>query len=499
MSINIYNPEKQKWIEEYKKLTQNFKNEELDLLKLFLVKNYHLNKVYKKYVYREKTNNYLETQKKLKIEMNELNKEKIEKIKDLINKIKVKYNNEYETLNKEENKIENDLKKFDYNSMILYENDLEEWKKDKKNIFSLNNSDFEKENSSISISDKNEHKHNFNSTNYNSKNYETDLECIKNSFLENKDDKSYSLKYMIESLIDKDKCIKLKELNSFIPNKTNNFIESSENPIKNYIEDISKDISYIFVNKFSSKTMNNFNPMNHSKINGKEDEKTIINNINSYLNKISEDKNIFHYLNKEIKKINKIINEELEGIYLGWTESEHKEFIKLKKLFKDKINSFLFLSNLNNLFPYMTVSKLKKHIKLYSIYIKLKKIKDLLIEKYNSMKTSKNKDIYKSLKQLNTSISVTKSFSYYKINNFDIRRDNYKSLENMKSLKTTNVNNNTLNKTKVKKDYLKISLNKSKDNLFNKDKRKKDMFNNYSLNVIRRRNSNNFFFVPKNK
>ena len=429
MSINIYNPEKQKWIEEYKNLTQNFKNEELDLLKLFLVKNYHLNKVYKKYVYKEKSNNYSEIQKKIKNEMNGQNKKNVERLKDLIIKIKVKSNKEYEALIKDENKIENELKIFDYNTMILYENDFEEWKKNNKNISALNNSDFEKDNSSISNIDKNEQKHYFNSTNYNSKNYETDLECIKNSFLENKDDKSYSLKYMIDSLTDKDKSIKIKDLNSYIPNKIN---EYSENPIKNYIENISKEINHIFISKFSSKTMNNFNPMNHSKINGKEDEKTIINNINSYLTKVSEDKNIFHYLNEEIKKINKIMNEELGGIYLGWTESEHKEFIKLKKLFKDKINSFLFLSNLNSIFPYMTVSELKKHIKLYEIYIKLKKIKDLLIEKYNSLKTSKNKNIYESLKQLNTSISVTKSISYYKINNFDIKRNNYKSLENIR-------------------------------------------------------------------
>ena len=59
MSINKYNQEKQKWIEEYKNLIQIFKNEELGLLKLFLIKNYHLNKVYKKYAYGEKeTKNY---------------------------------------------------------------------------------------------------------------------------------------------------------------------------------------------------------------------------------------------------------------------------------------------------------------------------------------------------------------------------------------------------------------------------------------------------------
>ena len=43
-NINIKN----KWIKKYKNLNEKLKDEELDLLKLFLVKNYHLNKVYKK-------------------------------------------------------------------------------------------------------------------------------------------------------------------------------------------------------------------------------------------------------------------------------------------------------------------------------------------------------------------------------------------------------------------------------------------------------------------
>ena len=47
-NINIKN----KWINEYKNLNEKLKDEELDLLKLFLVKNYHLNKVYRKYVYK---------------------------------------------------------------------------------------------------------------------------------------------------------------------------------------------------------------------------------------------------------------------------------------------------------------------------------------------------------------------------------------------------------------------------------------------------------------
>ncbi len=123
MSIKNYNSEKEKWIEEYKNLSQEFKNEELGLLKLFLVKNYHLNKVYRKYVYKEKERKYYinETQKKIRIALNEkYEKEKNEKFKVLLNKIKEESNKEYQALIKEENKIENDLKLFDYNAMMIY-------------------------------------------------------------------------------------------------------------------------------------------------------------------------------------------------------------------------------------------------------------------------------------------------------------------------------------------------------------------------------------------
>ena len=103
-------------------------------------------------------------------------------------------------------------------------------------------------------------------------------------------------------------------------------------------------------------------------------------------------------------------------------------------MFKDKINSFLFLSNLNNLFPYMTVSKLKKHIKLYDIYLKFENIRNLLIEKFNCIKNLIKNDKNKSSKEINTSISVTKSFSSSKINNFIIKIKNMNFLENKRNI-----------------------------------------------------------------
>lgn len=495
MSVDINNSEKKKWIIEYKNLSQNYRNEELDLLKLFLVKNYHLNKVYKKYAYKSNKQHSNEFQKKFEFLLNK-RKEKNIALKNIIDKIKEELNKEYDILIKEENKIENELKKFDNDAMILYENDFNGWMKRNKSIL-LNNSDFEKENSFISINDKYEKKLNY-STNFYSKNYETDLECNKYSELSsvNQDDKSYNLNYMIENINDKSKCIKLTKLNTQMPKEFNEYKKYSENPINFYLDKIMKDINYVYLSKLCSKTMNRFNQVNRTPINEIEDEKTIINNIKIYLNKISE--NSFGYLNELIKKINDIIKDELGGINLGWTENEHKEFIKLTKSFKGNINSFLFLSNSNNLFPYMNISKLKKHIKLYEIYLKLEKIKNLIIDKYNTLKNL-IKVNNKSFKQFNTSISVTKSFSSYKINKFAVKRNNLKSLENKKRTKT--LNKEKINKMKIKKDYLKINIFKTKEkkeNNFNKEKKKREILDNHSLNIIRKRNSNNLFFKKNN-
>jgi len=499
--LNIYNSEKKKWILEYKNLSQNYRNEELNLLKLFLVKNYHLNKVYKKYVYKDKSNNLYANNIQTKLEFlsnKKKEKNKNEEYKNTINKIKEEFNKEYNNLIKEEKKIEDELKKFDNDAMIIYENEFNEWMKNNKSLI-LNNSDLDKENSFISINDKYEKKQNFNSTNFYSKNFETEIECNKNSDISsvNQDDKSYNLNCMIESINDKSKCVKLTKLNTQIPNE---FIENSkkeENPIKYYLEKIKKEINNIYLSKYCSKTMTRFNQVYCTPTNEKEkeDEKSIINNIKLYLEKKSE--NSFYFLNEVIKKINSIIKDELGGIYLGWTESEHNEFIKLKKSFKGNISSFLFLSNLNNLFPYMNISKLKKHIKLYELYLKLDKIKKLIMDKYKTLKTLNKNDNDKSMKHLNMSLSITKSFTSHKINNFTVKRKNLISLDNKRRTKT--LNKDKINKMKIKKDYLKINLFRTKENFFNKDRKKLSHFDNHSLNIIKKRNSNNIFFVPKNK
>ena len=167
MSIISYNINniKNKWIEEYKVLKQNLKDEELNLLKFFLVKNYHLNKVYKKYVYKEIVSNnsyYENNNKKIKSSLNDLvsyySKLKLKNIQtnssnllvkkkklfqNLITSIKAESNKKYELLLKEEKDLENDLQKFDPDAIIQYNKDVDDWIsefKNNSNIMNNNNS-----------------------------------------------------------------------------------------------------------------------------------------------------------------------------------------------------------------------------------------------------------------------------------------------------------------------------------------------------------------------
>ena len=195
--------------------------------------------------------------------------------------------------------------------------------------------------------------------------------------------------------------------------------DNLDDPIQKYFNIILKEINNINsfinnsnVNDNSSKDLNTDSLKN----NVVYDENNMLNSINIFLNKIVEESKNINLLNTKIKYINTIIKEKMGGTYLGWGESEHKEFLILKNFYKDKINSYIFLTSLNNIFPYMNVSELKRHIKLYEIDTKVEKIKKLLIEKYTQMKNKY--DIDKSRISKSTSVTKSSSSNKFKQNAF---------------------------------------------------------------------------------
>ena len=515
-NINI----KIRWINQYKRLVQNIKNEELNLLKFFLVKNYHLNKVYKKYVYKEVMSNnyyYENNYKQLKTHLNELLTSNLssQKLKtqnnyynlqtkrksfeNIISSITKEENKKYEKLQKEEKEILDELKQFDSEAMKEYDKEIETWLNEYNNINDNNFKDNYKENDSSFI---------FNINNIEKNNCRTldSLERIKfqNNMNSSKiSDNGYQRgrKKSIQSLIEhlnikknNDNIIRLTT--SQIPKKFSELFDNIEDPIQKYINIVLKEIDNYSIlsssiNGKRCKEIYNTNLKN----NLIKEEKNIYNNINTFLNQMLDEYKSLTYLNIKIKYINKIIKEKIGGIYLGWEESEHKEFISLKNYYKDQSSTYIFLTSLNNLFPYMRISELKKHIYHYEIYSKLEKIQKLLINKYIQMKSKFESDKSRITKQ--SSISVSRSNISFKTRyNTSCRKNKIPVDFEKYSLKSSFYNTNnrfydtTKRETYLNSGYLQTNFNKYyNNNISNLFRKKKERFmgnKNYSVILINR-------------
>ena len=518
--------QKSKWINQYKKLIQNIKNEELNLLQFFLVKNYHLNKVYKKYVYKEVmlNNNYYENNyRKIKTHLNELlasnlSSQQLNKAKNnyfnlqtkrksfenIISSIKKEENKNYEKLQKEEKEILDELKQFDSETMKEYDKEIKSWLNEYNNIKDNNILDNYNMQNSSSL---------FNINNIEKNNCRI-LDSLEKIQIQNNMDSSKisdncfyrGSKKNIKSLIghlnikkNNDNVIRLTT--SQIPQKFSKLFDNKEDPIKKYIEIILKEMDNhtIFnssINIKSNKEANNTNLKN----NLISEEKNIFNNINTFLDKMLDEYKNLAYLSIKIQFINKVIKDKMGGIFLGWEESEHKEFITLKNIYKDQSNSYIFLSSLYNLFPYMRISELKKHIHLYEIYTKLEKLKNLLINKYSQIKIKFESDKSSITKQ--SSVSVSKSNISFKSryntscrkNKMSVDFDRY-GLESLfyntnNKFYDSNKRKKCLNKGNLKTNF-NIYYNTKTSNLF-KNKKEKFMGNkNYSAILMNNSKNNN--------
>ena len=506
---------KNKWINQYKRLVQNIKNEELNLLKFFLVKNYHLNKVYKKYVYKEviANNNYYENNyRKIKTNLNELmtselSSQKLNKtqnmhsnlqtkrksFENIISSTKQEENKKYENFQKEEKQIIDELKKFDSQSMNEYNKEIEDWIYEYNNINYNNILDNYNDQESFSI---------FKINNIDKNTCKT-LDSFEKMKIQNNKDSSKindngfqrGSKKVIQNLIghlnikkNSDNIIRLTT--SQMPKKFSEIFDNTEDPIKKYIDIVLKEMEnhLVFSSNINSKSNKEVKYINISN-NLIKEEKNIFNNINIFLNKMIDEYKNLNYLSIKIKCINQIIKEKMGGTYLGWEESEHKEFIALKKFYKERSNTYIFFTSLNNLFPYMRISELKKHIYLYEIYSKLEKIKKLLTQKYIQMKSKFDSDKSRVTKQ--SSVSVSKSNTSFKSKYNTSCRKNKMSVDFERySLKSSyyNTNNKFYDTFKSGKclngGYLQTNFNlyynNNISNLFRKKKEKFMGNKNYS-------------------
>ena len=347
---------KTKWIDELKKIVSQYKSEEFNLLQSFLQSDFHLNKIYKTLLIDDINNeykNFNSLQKQLKFYINEAYSyivgkkiSKIEnfefqniinKIENLILKIRTEYKIKFDALLTEETNLEKELDNYE----MIFMNEFAKEQEDKLREY------------------------------YNKRINQDEYIEILNKMNQNINMKNYSLLNMKNNIninIKKEK-------------------EEGEEQIYNNLDLIDKYIDRIMTN------------VNYP-IYGINEEEITFNDVEKLIKKMNH--NHLKIITIKTDIINNIIEKKLGGINQGWESKEHEEFIKLKNVQNNKINTYEFLSSLSTTIPYIPVSELKNHIYLYEKYIKINEIKKLLLNKYKEIKKIKEEeDKQKKIKKLN--------------------------------------------------------------------------------------------------
>lgn len=100
--------------------------------------------------------------------------------------------------------------------------------------------------------------------------------------------------------------------------------------------------------------------------------------------------------------IDLVIEQSLGGTNLSWQQKEHEDFLKLRTIHNNKINTYEFLNELSSLIPYLPLSELKTHIRKFDKFTHLLSLKKILIQKYKDIKAQKeSEDKQKALEKIN--------------------------------------------------------------------------------------------------
>ena len=337
---------KTKWIEDLRKNTSQYKAEEFNLSQSYLQNDFHLNKIYKKLLVDDinteyKNFNSLQTQlkfyineaysylvgKKISKTENYEFQNKINKIDNLLHKIRNDYKTKFDSLLTEEAALQQELDNYDMTFMNEFskeqENKLREYYNNRLN----QDEDIEMLNKM--------------SQNPNMKNY---------SLLNIGNTKNRPKSALVGSAGDNDMC--------------------NEQQVSN-LDLIDKYIDKIMINA------------NYS-VYGIDEEEITYNDVEKLIKKMN--KNHLNIIRIKTDIINSIIEKKLGGNNQGWEPKEHEEFIKLKISHNNRINTYEFLTSLSTTIPYIPVSELKNHIHLYEKYVKINDIKKLLLQKYKDIK-----------------------------------------------------------------------------------------------------------------
>ena len=353
---------KTKWIEDLRKNASQYKSEEFNLSQSYLQNDFHLNKIYKKLLVDDintEYKNFNSLQKQLKFYINEAYsylvgkrisktenyefQNKINKIENLLHKIRNDYKGKFDSLLTEEATLQQELDNYD----MIFMNEFSKEQENKLREY------------------------------YNNRlNQDEDMEML-NKMSQNQNMKNYSI-------------LNIGNTKTHPKSASANIGNGGEN-------DAGKEQVYNLdvIDKYIDRVMTN---VNYS-VYGIDEEEITYNDVEKLIKKMN--KNHLNIIRIKTDIINSIIEKKLGGNYQGWEPKEHEEFLKLKISHNNRINTYEFLTSLSNTIPYIPVSELKNHIHLYEKFIKINDIKKLLLQKYKEIKKqSEEEEKEKKIKKL---------------------------------------------------------------------------------------------------
>ena len=340
---------KTKWIEDLRKNASQYKAEEFNLSQSYLQNDFHLNKIYKKLLVDDintEYKNFNSLQKQLKFYINEAYsylvgkrisktenyefQNKINKIENLLHKIRNDYKGKFDSLLTEEATLQQELDNYD----MIFMNEFSKEQENKLREY------------------------------YNNRlNQDEDMEML-NKMSQNQNIKNYSILNIGNTKTHP------KSASANIGIGTGGENEEGKEQVYNL------DV----IDKYIDRVMTN---VNYS-VYGIDEEEITYNDVEKLIKKMN--KNHLSIIRIKTDIINSIIEKKLGGNNQGWEPKEHEEFLKLKISHNNRINTYEFLTSLSNTIPYIPVSELKNHIHLYEKYIKINEIKKLLLQKYKEIK-----------------------------------------------------------------------------------------------------------------
>ena len=431
---------KTKWLEDLRKLVSQYKNEEYNLSQSCLQNDFHLNKIYKTLLTDDINTEYKSfnaLQKQLKFYVNEAYSYLVGK------RISKTENYEFQNkINKIENlllKIRNDYKlKFD--SLLAEEANLEQ-ELDNMDMIFMNEFSKEQENKLREY--------------YNNRlNQDEEVELL-NKMNQEQNIKNYS-----------------------ILNLGNTKINSKKGNSKNGKggEDSSKDggndkiCNLDIIDKYIGRILNN---ANYSIYGINEDEITY-NDIEKLVKKMN--KNHLNLIRIKTDIINSIIEKKLGGNNQGWEDKEHQEFLKLKTSHNNRINTYEFLSSLSTTIPYIPASELKNHINLYEKFNKINDIKKLLLQKYKDIKKqSEEEEKAKKIQKLKEEKLKRKNQKKEQENKFKLQEERRQKVLEWKQIKEKEL----LEKQEKLEEEKKIKQQKEKEMYYINKQRNQYMLDDY--------------------